>query len=172
MKRMPIVLAATAAGLATVLGFHTQQMRTQASSPVLASRATGITPTTSPSGPRSLDVDAGGSSTAGSSSSTACRLRPPSGHRSGSRRRRAVPATGELESGDRYRGRDHKRPAGDRHRLRRPLEPDQRLRGAPPRRARPCRPRAPISTVSPARRTRARPTCSRCRRRWTSSGVK
>ena len=50
MKRMPIVLAATAAGLATVLGFHTQQMSGSVLSG-LGKSGTGSTPT---------DLDLGG----------------------------------------------------------------------------------------------------------------
>jgi len=63
MRRTPIVLAATAAGLATVLGFHTQQVH---SSILSGLSGNGTTPTTSPSG----SPDATSTTTAGGSSST------------------------------------------------------------------------------------------------------
>ena len=50
MRRTPIVLAATAAGLATVLGFHTQKMSTNVLSGLSGASGAGTTPTSSPSG--------------------------------------------------------------------------------------------------------------------------
>jgi len=50
MKRTPIVLAATAAGLATVLGFHTQKMNSNVLSGLSGASGAGTTPTSSPSG--------------------------------------------------------------------------------------------------------------------------
>src|ERR1035441_166851 len=50
MKRTPIVLAATAAGLATVLGFHTQKMSSNVLSGLSGASGAGTTPTSSPSG--------------------------------------------------------------------------------------------------------------------------
>ena len=50
MKRTPIVLAATAAGLATVLGFHTQKMSSNVLSGLSGASGAGTTPTNSPSG--------------------------------------------------------------------------------------------------------------------------
>ncbi len=47
MRRMPIVLAATAAGLATVLGFHTQKLGTNVLPGVSNGSGAGTTPTSS-----------------------------------------------------------------------------------------------------------------------------
>ncbi|MGD0874370.1 MAG: FMN-binding protein [Acidimicrobiales bacterium] len=71
MKRTPIVLAATAAGLATVLGFHTQQMSGSILSG-LGKAGTGTTPTGSPSGTSGANTTttAGSSSTGSSTSSS------------------------------------------------------------------------------------------------------
>jgi len=56
MKRTPIVLAATAAGLATVLGFHTQQMSGSILSG-LGRPATGTTRPARPSGTSGANSD-------------------------------------------------------------------------------------------------------------------
>ena len=72
MKRMPIVLAATAAGLATVLGFHTQKMNSNVLSGLSGASGAGTTPTSSPSGAGSgtSPTTAAGSSTTPGSAST------------------------------------------------------------------------------------------------------
>ena len=73
MKRMPIVLAATAAGLATVLGFHTQKMSTNVLSGLSGASGAGTTPTSSPSGAgsgTSTTTAAGSSTTPGSTSTS------------------------------------------------------------------------------------------------------
>ena len=72
MKRMPIVLAATAAGLATVLGFHTQKMNSNVLSGLSGASGAGTTPTSSPSGAGSVTstTTAAGSSTTPGSTST------------------------------------------------------------------------------------------------------
>ncbi len=85
MKRMPIVLAATAAGLATVLGFHTQKMSTNVLSGLSGASGAGTTPTSSPSGAgngTSTTTTAGSSSTPGSiSTSTSTSTTTPTGTR-------------------------------------------------------------------------------------------
>src|ERR1039457_5759600 len=71
MKRTPIVLAATAAGLATVLGFHTQKMSSNLRSGLAGASGAGTTPTSSPSGAgsgTSTTTAAGSSSTPGPTS--------------------------------------------------------------------------------------------------------
>lgn len=73
MKRMPIVLAATAAGLATVLGFHTQKMSSNVLSGLSGASGAGTTPTSSPSGAgsgTSTTTAAGSSTTPGSTSTS------------------------------------------------------------------------------------------------------
>ena len=73
MKRTPIVLAATAAGLATVLGFHTQKMNSNVLSGLSGASGAGTTPTSSPSGAgsgTSTTTAAGSSSTPGSTSTS------------------------------------------------------------------------------------------------------
>jgi uncharacterized protein with FMN-binding domain len=73
MKRMPIVLAATAAGLATVLGFHTQKMNSNVLSGLSGASGAGTTPTSSPSGAgsgTSTTTAAGSSTTPGSTSTS------------------------------------------------------------------------------------------------------
>ena len=72
MKRTPIVLAATAAGLATVLGFHTQKMNSNVLSGLSGASGAGTTPTSSPSGAGSgtSTTPAAGSSTTPGSTST------------------------------------------------------------------------------------------------------
>jgi uncharacterized protein with FMN-binding domain len=73
MKRMPIVLAATAAGLATVLGFHTQKMNSNVLSGLSGASGAGTTPTSSPSGAgsgTSTTTAAGSSTTPGSASTS------------------------------------------------------------------------------------------------------
>ncbi|HLN05159.1 MAG TPA: FMN-binding protein [Acidimicrobiales bacterium] len=69
MRRAPIVLAATAAGLAAVLGFHTQKLRTSVLSGL---SGVGTTPTSLPSGGGGTTTTTPGSSTTtpGSSSTT------------------------------------------------------------------------------------------------------
>ncbi len=52
MRRMPIVLAATAAGLAAVLGFHTQKLSTNVLPGVSSGSGAGTTPTTASTGTR------------------------------------------------------------------------------------------------------------------------
>ena len=73
MKRTPIVLAATAAGLATVLGFHTQKMNSNVLSGLSGASGAGTTPTSSPSGAgsgTSTTTAAGSSTTPGSTSTS------------------------------------------------------------------------------------------------------
>ena len=73
MKRTPIVLAATAAGLATVLGFHTQKMNSNVLSGLSGASGAGTTPTSSPSGAgsgTSTTTAAGSSTTPGSASTS------------------------------------------------------------------------------------------------------
>ena len=73
MKRTPIVLAATAAGLATVLGFHTQKMSSNVLSGLSGASGAGTTPTSSPSGAgsgTSTTTAAGSSTTPGSASTS------------------------------------------------------------------------------------------------------
>lgn len=73
MKRTPIVLAATAAGLATVLGFHTQKMSSNVLSGLSGASGAGTTPTNSPSGAgsgTSTTTAAGSSTTPGSTSTS------------------------------------------------------------------------------------------------------
>jgi uncharacterized protein with FMN-binding domain len=73
MKRTPIVLAATAAGLATVLGFHTQKMSSNVLSGLSGASGAGTTPTSSPSGAgsgTSTTTAAGSSTTPGSTSTS------------------------------------------------------------------------------------------------------
>jgi len=57
MKRMPIVLAATAAGLATVLGFHTQKMNSNVLSGLSGASGAGTTPTSFAIRCRQRDLD-------------------------------------------------------------------------------------------------------------------
>src|ERR1035441_6267003 len=73
MKRTPIVLAATAAGLATGLGFHTQKMSSNVLSGLSGASGAGTTPTSSPSGAgsgTSTTTAAGSSSTPGPTSTS------------------------------------------------------------------------------------------------------
>ena len=73
MRRTPIVLAATAAGLATVLGFHTQKMNSNVLSGLSGASGAGTTPTSSPSGAgsgTSTTTAAGSSTTPGSTSTS------------------------------------------------------------------------------------------------------
>lgn len=71
MRRAPIVLAATAAGLAAVLGFHTEQPSTDLASPKATtptgSSATGASSSTSTSTSTSAKTSAGSSSSTSTS---------------------------------------------------------------------------------------------------------
>jgi uncharacterized protein with FMN-binding domain len=69
---MPIVLAATAAGLATVLGFHTQKLSTNVLSGVASGSGPGTTPTGSSGSGNgtSTTTTAGSTSTPGSVSTS------------------------------------------------------------------------------------------------------
>ncbi len=77
MKRAPIIVVATAAGLAAVLGFHTQKLRTSLLSGVGTTPAPTPSATTSP-GNGSVPTSTSPGSTSGSSGSTST----PAGTRS------------------------------------------------------------------------------------------
>jgi uncharacterized protein with FMN-binding domain len=86
MKRTPIVVAATAAGLAAVLGFHTENIGANVVSGLSGTSGAGKTPTRSSKGGdsgSSTTTTSGSSSTPGSvSNSTSTTTTTPTGTRS------------------------------------------------------------------------------------------
>ncbi len=175
MRRAPIVVAATAAGLAGVLGFHTQQPSLLSGLSVVARplppRVAGR-----PRPPLRPGSGASTSTTAPGSTSTPSTTRPldhdnhPDRDPDRRRGRRAVPLRRARAQGDGDRREDHQRPACHRHRLRRPLVSRSIRMRSPNCSARPCRRNLPTSMASRAPPTPARPMCSRFRPRSTSSG--